>query len=471
MALFPATSAWGNVYTVTIGAADVPDPTPDNGICDSGGGVCTLRGAVQTANGTGAPGFDTIEVPFDAGFPSQALTRPNPGGVDEDMALDGDLDLTTSVEIKGTGGTPTITGNTPTAVDRIFHIPSGSPTVTLSSLTITKGQAPDGGWGGGIKQESGSLTIANSVIFDNDALGGSARGGGIYSSGGSSLTLTDVDVNFNEAATLGDNGGRGGGVYSLTPVTFTRVTIRNNDVSFGCGGICGGSGGGATLGGGTLTNVTVSANIAGGVPAGAGGGIAHVGSPLTLINSTVANNTAQSSVGLGGGNLLDFVGGTSLQSTIVDNGAAPNQPGTENCAVDNGSFTSLGHNLEARPGQGASQCGLNPGTNGDITAASAGLDPLGFNGGPTPTHRLQVGSPAIDAGAMTGPATDQRAFELEQTGTIPGSTCAGPPTSQPPVDTGIAPPSTAPSPTAVPRKKKCKRKKRAAAAKKCKKRR
>src|SRR5262245_50832191 len=103
LALWPAASGWANIYTVTPGSADVTDPSPNNGICDSGGGVCTLRGAVQTANGTGAPGFDTIEVTFNASFPSYSLTLANSGG-DEDAAATGDLDLTTSMEIKGTGG-------------------------------------------------------------------------------------------------------------------------------------------------------------------------------------------------------------------------------------------------------------------------------------------------------------------------------------------------------------------------------
>jgi hypothetical protein len=37
------------------------------------------------------------------------------------------------------------------------------------------------------------------------------------------------------------------------------------------------------------------------------------------------------------------------------------------------------------------------------------VGPLGKNGGPTPTHALLIGSPAIDAGTAEGcPATDQR---------------------------------------------------------------
>jgi hypothetical protein len=224
--------------------------------------------------------------------------------------------------------------------------------------------------------------------------------------------------------------------------------------------------------------VTVSGNIAGGnstTGAGGGGGIFNTGNPLTLVNSTIHHNYAMGPNGLGGANLVG--GNLRLQSTIISDGELiDHAAGTENCAVDNPpGFTSLGNNLEARSGQGASQCGLTPGVNGDITAMSAGLDSnLLFNSGaPTPTHALLPGSLAIDAGALTGPTTDQRgvtrpqgsrcdigAFELEQSGgTIPGWTCAGPPSSTPPPDTGTTLPNTTPSSSPSPAAplKKCKK--------------
>jgi hypothetical protein len=50
---------------------------------------------------------------------------------------------------------------------------------------------------------------------------------------------------------------------------------------------------------------------------------------------------------------------------------------------------------------------------------SVGLDPLADNGGPTLTHALLAGSPAIDAAdAAVCPATDQRGVARPQ-----GSAC------------------------------------------------
>jgi hypothetical protein len=487
LALWSAAPAWGNIYTVTPGSSDVADVnTGDAGVCDAdptAGVVCTLRAAVQTANSAGSPGFDTIQVPGGNTF---TLTITNSAG-DENAAAQGDLDLTTNMEIVGTGGTATITGNTPTPPDRIFDVPSGNPTVTLRNLTITNGQPANGGNGGGVRQQSGSLTIDSSSVSGSATAGPSDKGGGIYSNGATSLTVTDTTVNGNHAA-LFNGGGQGGGIYTATPATITRSTIYNNAASFGCGAsLCSGYGAGIFIGDGTLTNVTISGNwaYAQSNGAAAGGGLV-AGGTVTVINSTIASNTASGSVGLGGGNIDSA--GLTLENTIVADGSTPDKSGTENCSNDTGSptsFVSFGHNLEARSGQAASQCGLSPGVNGDITAANSGLDALGLYGGPTRTHRLQATSPAVDAGGPNGPATDQRgvsrpqgtrcdigAYELDQAGGTPaGYTCAGAP-APPGSGGGTTPAGTAalagPTGLRAAALKKCKKKKRAARAK-CKK--
>ena len=54
-----ASAAGAQSYTVTS-TADTVDATPANGVCEA---PCTLRGAIQTANGAGAPAADTIALP------------------------------------------------------------------------------------------------------------------------------------------------------------------------------------------------------------------------------------------------------------------------------------------------------------------------------------------------------------------------------------------------------------------------
>jgi hypothetical protein len=71
---------------------------------------------------------------------------------------------------------------------------------------------------------------------------------------------------------------------------------------------------------------------------------------------------------------------------------------------------SLGHNLSSD-----NSCTLN--ASGDMTNTNRLLGPRQDNGGPTPTHALRSGSPAINAGTNAGcPATDQRVVPRPQGG-------------------------------------------------------
>jgi hypothetical protein len=74
--------------------------------------------------------------------------------------------------------------------------------------------------------------------------------------------------------------------------------------------------------------------------------------------------------------------------------------------VNGGDTLSSGFNLF-----GSLELPITPGTNDqfNLTAVALHLGPLAVNGGPTATHALLCGSPAIDAGDNTdAPATDQR---------------------------------------------------------------
>jgi hypothetical protein len=81
-----------------------------------------------------------------------------------------------------------------------------------------------------------------------------------------------------------------------------------------------------------------------------------------------------------------------------------------------GTFNSQGHNLIGQSGCGVGFCF----TNEDIVGTFANpidpmLGPLANNGGPTMTHALLEGSPAIDKGvAVEGITTDQRGFARQQ---------------------------------------------------------
>src|SRR4051812_358242 len=85
--------------TITVGGTgDTVDASPANGVCEA---PCTLRAAVQTANGAGSAGLDTIVI-------HTGTYDRSTGGVDgADPAATGDLDLAENVTITGDGQSST----------------------------------------------------------------------------------------------------------------------------------------------------------------------------------------------------------------------------------------------------------------------------------------------------------------------------------------------------------------------------
>jgi hypothetical protein len=84
---------------------------------------------------------------------------------------------------------------------------------------------------------------------------------------------------------------------------------------------------------------------------------------------------------------------------VADNSA----PVGANC-VEHGTNTR-GYNLSDD-----TTCGFT--APGDLVVADAMLGPLQDNGGPTETHDLLPGSPAIDAGSVDCPPTDLKMIDL-----------------------------------------------------------
>jgi hypothetical protein len=341
----------------------------------------------------------------------------------------GPLDINKNLTIAGPGADAlTIrngAGNGSTS--RVIQVSSRDATVLLSGLTISDGYVNEyssgagifnignltvrnavitnnhtPGQGGGIAS-GGTLTLINSVVTGNGEEGhqiGISRGGGIYLSSDSSTTITDSTV-------AGNSANEGGGFFadSNTSVTITNSTIGENSATSDSGGglyIYGGSA--------TLTNCTVSRNSAGG----GGGGIYvdpfsfHHGT-LNLINTTVADNTASDGGFGGGGGISNFLGSSTVnaKNSII----AGNRHFANFSTPDfDGTLTSQGYNLVGNS-RGAQIVGV---TTGNIVGTfpaliNASLGPLANNGGPTKTHALLPGSPAINAGnTETSPATDQR---------------------------------------------------------------
>jgi len=134
----------------------------------------------------------------------------------------------------------------------------------------------------------------------------------------------------------------------------------------------------------TVTNSTLSGNSGY-----FGGGIFNAGR-LTVTNSTLSGNTSQTDGAIFNSGTLTF------NNTIVTNSTSVN-------CTNNGSLIDGGGNLSWPD----TTC---PGLNADPL-----LGPLQDNGGPTQTHALLAGSPAIDAALLANcPATDQRGVSRPQ---------------------------------------------------------
>jgi hypothetical protein len=180
----------------------------------------------------------------------------------------------------------------------------------------------------------------------------------------------------------------------------------------------------------TIERSTISGNVSSDV----GGGIRSLGN-AEIINSTISGNEA---TGWYGGAMFITDGVVNMSfTTVADN----TSPSWAPAAVFVGTFTAASATLNlddsiiannvtegcflAPFGAGAvaiNSLGHNVFTDGtcypvgsDQIVASAGLDSLADNGGPTLTHALLTGSPAIDAADdAVCPATDQRGVARPQ---------------------------------------------------------
>ncbi|MCI0683337.1 MAG: Ig-like domain-containing protein [Gemmataceae bacterium] len=278
----------------------------------------------------------------------------------------GEIVIDDDLAIQGPGAANlTVSGNN---ASRVFAVNSGKA-VGLIDLTIANGRVV--GADGGAVRNSGPLTVVRSVITGSTA----ESGGGIYANF-SELILVDSTVWGNTAT---DDGG---GIYARGPFTARNSTISGNSAQ--------GDGGGVYLDSpaATLVNVTVAANLADADNnGGQGGGLfVRTGSaPTTLLNTISAGNSRRTDASAAAD---DFVGK----------------------AESAGSFNNL-------IGKTGTTSGLSSSSNENqvsvFTPIDARLGPLQDNGGPTPTHALLPGSPAIDRGStlaagLAGLSADQR---------------------------------------------------------------
>lgn len=378
---------------VSAGATITVNTTSDE--YGTNAGACSLREAIYAANTdkayNGCPaGSGTDTIILKRGI--YILTRNNPGGVHEDQAKYGDLDIRASLVIRGAGMDPdrgsVVYANPENFSDRIFHIipPSGTISVSMSNLRIQGGNTSETRGGGAILNNGSTLNLYRAYITSNHA---NVEGGGVTNYAGSTLIVRYSTFDNN---TSND----GGGIYNTGTLTLENSLLVGNSGSTTGGGLDNGSGSTATV-----KNSTIAQNLTSGDAYG-GAGISNSGT-LYLINSTIAENN-------GTGLLIELHINTVISNTIFSQGGYPN------CSRKSQSVTivSNGYNIiygsaAAPPEQYLCSFVSEGDTNQDPL-----LSPLAYNGGVTKTYGFSnTGSPAIDAipsGNPNCPPIDQRMY-------------------------------------------------------------
>ena len=390
----------------------------------------SLREAINFANGS--IGADTITFDpavFD-GAGSNSLIRL--GGTELEITDTLTIDASTATDVAITGDTDgndflvpgtfitdigASLSSSATSLDdnvRVLNFTGTSGGLTLNDLTITGGRAdndsPNGARGGGIRTDSGSVSLTSSTVSGNES---GLSGGGIFTGSGS-VSLTNSTVSGNESTFSG------GGIFAAVgSVSLASSTVSGNGAAETGGGIRTNSGSvslnsstvsgneSGALGGGiststgfvSLTSSTVSVNESGFD----GGGIAAPFGSMSLISSTVSGNEAG---GAGGGVFVadtstnpNFTITNSIIAGNLQNVTGPGVGAPNDLVVDPDSVLTINHNVIGV----ADNLGVITGNTGNLTGTATDpldplLGPLADNGGPTRTHALLPGSPAIDAG-------------------------------------------------------------------------
>ena len=380
-----------------------------------------LQGPASAATYTvGASGqdFSTIQAAIDSG----AVVDYDNISVVDPVHTEQGIVVSKNLTIAGQGAADTIVQANAvenTATDRVFTIDTDQ-VVSIRNMTIRHGKATGAPARGGGILNLGVLTLsnaavtANRVVGDGGAVAQRAYGAGIYNRGIIVINESSISANAGQGGTATAGPGQnayGGGIYSYYEKTLTMkacaitgntligadATGADNDggAAYG-GGVCQNNGPSGTL---DIINCTISGNsVTGGVNTGTGlpgiglGGGVSAGNGTTLTNCTIASNSASFS----GGGMWSFNStdnqGPFLGNTIFgDNTSGYSGPDIRN------TVQSRGYNLiEDMSGTTLDTDGNGNTDTGNITGVDPDLGPLADNGGPTQTHALNRGSPAID---------------------------------------------------------------------------
>lgn len=400
--------------------------------------ACTLRDAIATANACG--GAHDIVLPAAI----YALSEPDrsslvtPGASLAHDAEYGPVALpviTADIRIDAEGGDAGIARGEDTPAFRIFHVAEGGK-LTLRSVTLVRGLTPndgsgtrrqDGGavlnqgfltleesriglseafrYGGGVAnygvlRSTGSIFLANRVDVPDWALPGSG-GGALFNAHGAHATLEEDQLYRNLAGTSG----HGGAIVNEGDLEISQSVLAENRAAASGGAIhtdggnvrvahsalaWNGTGGvGGALSAGTYTgSLSIQASTLSANYADDGSAIHYAGwGELSIDDSTIVYNEAPDGAALYLGDGTGRVTNSIIANAPTLIGTPAGWSGSIDCVMDGGAqeFSGLGIDSDG-------SCAPH------YLTADPQLRPLADNGGATPTHALNWGSPALDGG-------------------------------------------------------------------------
>lgn len=368
----PASAATFNVDQFESDGGDV---TPGDGTCETTGGGCTLRAAVQEAGALA--GADVVQLPDGS---TTSLTQPGtPNSSFPSLWVNGPL------TIRSTGpGMANITGA------------CGCPSIGSESGSVTfEGINFDGGVLG-LSVNGAEVEINGSRFANHVNSGGSSAAIHVGSTSGQGVRVFDTVIENNSAAFYGAT------MVAHGSIAFNRTLIRNNRSTFN---------GGTTAAVATYSFSTPSSTIRiynSTLENNGGGALGSVHSTIGTVDirhSTFTGDDGAAAVRLEG------LGG-ALTATVRGSIIAPGTGGSA-CSLSGPQILDLtsSFNVIGDTSCTAMTDGFNDNQTG-VPAPQIGLLPIADRGGRTPVAGLAAESVAIDAGGdcvpQLSPAVDQR---------------------------------------------------------------
>jgi hypothetical protein len=381
------------VYCIRTFIVDDDGDGQDLGLndnCADTFGFCTLRAALDEANGGGY--VTRIQIPAMGPITLWGSNDSYPHA--NNM---GDLDFFNVVDhpdipdiiVEGAGPNATTI-----EAQRLFRLVwiAADVNATIRDLRLTEGDSNNEGGSAIFIDARGHLTLERVDVTDNTPSSG--NGPTIYLVPDANLTLLESRVAFNNAE--GAFGQRGGAIWASTNtrVHVERSTISENFVTVEGGGIW-------TRGELTVINSEISRNGSNAATGYLGGGGIYLESPGTahLTHVTMTDNADASGESQGGALLIQS-GDLVLENTVIaENRRNISLVSDWACGTGTpaGTVTSLGGNFIGA----ADGCTFAPESSDQTGTEAAPLDPgLGnwFGASTTHYHHLVTGSsPLIDA--------------------------------------------------------------------------